>query len=312
MAERLQGLPHSCGNFMPELPEVETVRRGLAPVMEGARIARLTLNREGLRFPFPPRFRERVEGARIVALSRRAKYLVAELDSGEALIMHLGMSGRFLIVPAGGTDRAPTADFTHEAGRLPQHDHVVFETQAGDRIIYNDARRFGFMDLAPMAGLAACRHFSAMGIEPLGNELSGETLARLFAGKAAPLKAALLDQRLIAGLGNIYVCEALFRARLHPEAPAGSLAGKDGAPLPAAHALAAIIREVLIEAVEAGGSTLRDFQHADGSLGYFQHSFRVYGREGGPCVAEGCGGEVARIVQSGRSTFFCARCQKRG
>jgi formamidopyrimidine-DNA glycosylase len=297
---------------MPELPEVETVRRGLSPVLEGARIARLTLNREGLRFPFPTRFRQRVEGRRIVSLSRRAKYLVAELDSGEALIMHLGMSGRFLIVPAGETAREETAEFHHEAGRLPQHDHVVFVTEAGDVIIYNDARRFGFMDLAPMAELASCRHFSAMGIEPLGNELSGETLARLFAGKSAPLKAALLDQRLIAGLGNIYVCEALFRARLHPEAPAGSIAGKDGAPRPAAARLAAIIREVLAEAVEAGGSTLRDFQHADGSLGYFQHSFRVYGREGGPCVSEGCGSEVARIVQSGRSTFFCPSCQRMG
>ncbi len=297
---------------MPELPEVETVRRGLAPVMEGATIARLTLNRQDLRFPFPPRFRARVEGRRILGLSRRAKYLVAGLDSGESLIMHLGMSGRFLILRAGAGERTDTADFTHEAGRLPQHDHVIFETNAGDSIIYNDARRFGFMDLAPTESLAESKHFRAMGLEPLGNALSGETLARLFTGKIAPLKAALLDQRLIAGLGNIYVCEALFRAGLHPEAEAGSLATRDGAPRAPAHALAAIIRDVLTEAVEAGGSTLRDFQHADGSLGYFQHSFRVYGREGEPCVAEGCGGTVHRIVQSGRSTFYCPRCQKKG
>ncbi|MGL4729115.1 MAG: bifunctional DNA-formamidopyrimidine glycosylase/DNA-(apurinic or apyrimidinic site) lyase [Bosea sp. (in: a-proteobacteria)] len=294
---------------MPELPEVETVRRGLQPVMEGARIARLTLNRKDLRFPFPPRFKARVEGKQITSLSRRAKYLVASLDSGESLIMHLGMSGRFLIMQEGDKARAETANFQHEAGRLPQHDHVVFETNTGTRIIYNDTRRFGFMDLAPSESLAESKHFKAMGIEPLGNELSGETLARLFDGKLAPLKAALLDQRLIAGLGNIYVCEALFRARLHPEAPAGSIAGRDGSATDAATRLAGIIRDVLTEAVEAGGSTLRDFAHADGSLGYFQHRFRVYGREGEACVTPGCGGIVTRIVQAGRSTFFCERCQ---
>jgi formamidopyrimidine-DNA glycosylase len=297
---------------MPELPEVETVCRGLAPVLEGAAIARLTLNRKDLRFPFPPRFKARLEGKRITSLARRAKYLIASLDSGESLIMHLGMSGRFLIVRAENDLRTTTADFQHEAGRLLQHDHVVIETEAGDRIIYNDTRRFGFMDLADSAGLAQSRHFKAMGIEPLGNELSGETLARLFADKRTPLKAALLDQRLIAGLGNIYVCEALFRAKLHPEAPAGSLAGIDGAATDAATRLAAIIRDVLIEAVEAGGSTLRDFAHADGSLGYFQHRFRVYGREGEACAAQGCAGTVTRIVQSGRSTFFCPICQAKG
>jgi formamidopyrimidine-DNA glycosylase len=297
---------------MPELPEVETVRRGLQPVLEGAQIARLTLNRKDLRFPFPPRFRQRVEGRRVTSLARRAKYLVAALSSGESLIMHLGMSGRFLILRAGADAREETAAFHHEAGRLPQHDHVVFETDAGHRLIYNDARRFGFMDLAPSESLAGSRHFRAMGIEPLGNELSGEMLARLFAGKVAPLKAALLDQRLIAGLGNIYVCEALFRAGLDPQAEAGSIATRDGAPLPAAHALAAIIRDVLEEAVAAGGSTLRDFQHADGTLGYFQHSFRVYGREGEACLAPGCGGTIRRIVQSGRSTFYCPRCQQGG
>lgn len=294
---------------MPELPEVETVRRGLAPHMEGRRFLRALQRRPDLRFPFPERFVERLAGARVEALSRRAKYLVADLSTGEALVMHLGMTGRFLI-EAGEEAYAP-GEFHHDPGGGAPHDHVVFEMEGGARITYNDVRRFGYMDLVARDGLAACRHFAGMGIEPLGNELSGETIARLFHGKVAPLKAALLDQRLIAGLGNIYVCEALFRARLHPQAPAGALATATGRPRQKAHELAAIIRDVLAEAVEAGGSTLRDFAHTDGSLGYFQHSFRVYDREGEPCVAQGCGGTVERIVQSGRSTFFCPRCQKR-
>ncbi len=299
---------------MPELPEVETVRRGLEPVMAGQRIARLEVNRPNLRFAFPDRFRERIEGQRVTSLTRRAKYLLAELESGETLIMHLGMSGRFLIVPPDGTTRIP-GEFEQEAGRLAAHDHVVFHMEGGTakngtRIIYNDARRFGFMDLVEAGQLATSRHMAGLGIEPLGNELSGALIASLFDGKAAPLKAALLDQRLIAGLGNIYVCEALFRARLDPRAAAGTLADDKGQPTAKAHELAGIIRDVLREAVVAGGSTLRDFAHADGSLGYFQHRFRVYDREGEGCVASGCTGTVERIVQSGRSTFFCGRCQR--
>jgi formamidopyrimidine-DNA glycosylase len=294
---------------MPELPEVETVRRGLEPAMVGARIVAVEQRRPDLRFPFPERFAERLQGQEITALGRRAKYLLADLSSGEVLIMHLGMTGRFL-VNHNGTTFAP-GEFYAEAGAERAHDHVVFRLSNGATIIYNDARRFGFMDLAPRAGLAESRHFRDVGIEPLGNELSGEAIAGLFRGRKAPLKAALMDQRLIAGLGNIYVCEALFRAGLHPEAPAGSLATPTGRPRAKAHLLAEAIRDVLTEAVEAGGSTLRDYAQTDGSLGYFQHSFRVYDREGEVCVRPGCGGTVRRLVQGGRSTFFCPSCQKR-
>lgn len=293
---------------MPELPEVETVRRGLEPAMLGQRFAKIEQRRPDLRFPLPERFVERLTGRRVESLSRRAKYLIADLDDGEALIMHLGMSGRF-VVEAPGTPPTEPGAYYNEIGRHLQHDHVVFHLGSGARVTYNDVRRFGFMDLVPRVGLEASKHFVGMGIEPLGNELSGETLARLFAGKVAPLKAALLDQRLVAGLGNIYVCEALFRAGLHPEAEAGTIATPTGKPRPAAHALAQIIREVLEEAVAAGGSTLRDFAHADGSLGYFQHRFKVYDREGETCVTAGCGGLVKRLVQSGRSTFYCEDCQ---
>lgn len=296
---------------MPELPEVETVRRGLEPAMLGERFARVEQRRPDLRFPLPERFAERLIGRRIEALSRRAKYLIADLDDGQALVMHLGMSGRF-IVEAPGTPPSEPGAYYNEIGRHLVHDHVVFHLGSGARVTYNDVRRFGFMDLLPRAGLETCRHFAGMGIEPLGNELSGELLAKLFSGKVAPLKAALLDQRLIAGLGNIYVCEALFRAGLHPEAQAGSLATLAGKPREKAHLLARIIRDVLEEAVAAGGSTLRDFAHADGSLGYFQHRFRVYDREGEPCVTPGCGQLIKRLVQSGRSTFYCESCQKRG
>jgi formamidopyrimidine-DNA glycosylase len=294
---------------MPELPEVETVRLGLEPAMVGARFTRVVQRRPDLRFPFPERFPERLEGQEVRALSRRAKYLLADLSSGEVLIMHLGMSGRFLVTE-GGASRMP-GEFLHEHGGAGAHDHVVFHLSNGASVTYNDARRFGFMDLVPRSEVETCRHFAGMGIEPLGNELSGETIASLFAGRRTPLKAALLDQRLIAGLGNIYVCEALFRAGLHPEAPAGSLVTKAGQPTDKARHLAEIIRDVLSEAVEAGGSTLRDHAQVDGSLGYFQHSFRVYDRESEPCVTPGCTGTVARLVQSGRSTFYCPECQKR-
>jgi formamidopyrimidine-DNA glycosylase len=292
---------------MPELPEVETVRRGLEPAMVGARFKTVTQRRPDLRFPFPERFAARLEGQEVGSLGRRAKYLLADLSSGEVLVMHLGMSGRFLVTQ-GGKTRVP-GEFHHEHGGVGAHDHVTFDLSNGARITYNDARRFGFMDLVPRSDIETCRHFVGMGIEPLGNELSGETIARLFAGKRTPLKAALLDQRLIAGLGNIYVCEALFRTGLHPEAAAGSLATAAGAPTEKAHRLAGVIRDVLNEAVQAGGSTLRDHTQVDGSLGYFQHSFKVYDREGGACVTPGCAGTVSRLVQSGRSTFYCPVCQ---
>jgi len=293
---------------MPELPEVETVRRGLEPALVGARFTKVVQRRPDLRFPFPERFAERLEGQEVKALGRRAKYLLADLSSGEVLIMHLGMSGRFLVTK--GEETRMPGEFHHEHGGVGAHDHVTFELSNGASVTYNDARRFGFMDLVPRPEIETCRHFSGMGIEPLGNELSGETVAALFAGRRTPLKAALLDQRLIAGLGNIYVCEALFRTGLHPEAPAGSLASRAGRPRQKAHQLAEVIRDVLSEAVQAGGSTLRDHAQVDGSLGYFQHSFRVYDREGEPCVTPECTGTVARLVQSGRSTFYCPVCQK--
>ena len=294
---------------MPELPEVETVRRGLEPALVGARIVAVEQRRPDLRFPFPAGFAGRLRGQEVTALGRRAKYLLADLSSGEVLVMHLGMSGRFL-VQQNGAVFAP-GEFYAEAGGERTHDHVVFLLSNGATIIYNDARRFGFMDLAGRNALGDNRHFKALGIEPLGDELSGEAIARLFRGRKAPLKAALMDQRLIAGLGNIYVCEALFRAGLHPEAPAGVLATPTGRPRAKAHRLAEAIRDILTEAIEAGGSTLRDYARTDGSLGYFQHAFRVYDREGDICVKPGCGNHVRRLVQAGRSTFFCPSCQKR-
>jgi formamidopyrimidine-DNA glycosylase len=294
---------------MPELPEVETVRRGLEPAMVGARIERVEQRRPDLRFRFPKRFVARLTGQEVVGLGRRAKYLLADLSSGEVLVMHLGMSGRFLVTQ-GGRTRVP-GEFHAEAGGESAHDHVVFHLSNRARITYNDARRFGLMDLVPRAELDSSPHFRDLGLEPLGNELSGEAIARLFGGKRAPLKAALLDQRLIAGLGNIYVSEALFRAGLHPEAEAGTIATAGGKPRESAHRLASQIRAVLSEAVEAGGSTLRDYAQTDGSLGYFQHRFRVYDREGERCATEGCGATVRRLVQAGRSTFYCPRCQRR-
>ena len=293
---------------MPELPEVETVRRGLAPAMVGARFTEVILRRPDLRFPFPAHFAERLRGQEVTALGRRAKYLLADLSSGEVLVMHLGMSGRFLVAMDGKETRP--GEF-HLDRALGAHDHVAFSFSNGATVTYNDARRFGFMDLVPRSGIETSRHFSQMGIEPLGNELSGEAVARLFAGKRTPLKAALLDQSLIAGLGNIYVSEALFRTGLHPEAAAGSLVTARGRPTESAHRLAEVIRDVLNEAVVAGGSTLRDHQQVDGTLGYFQHRFRVYDREGEACVTPACTGIVQRLVQSGRSTFFCPRCQRR-
>jgi formamidopyrimidine-DNA glycosylase len=297
---------------MPELPEVETVRRGLAPVMVGARFETIDQRRPDLRFPFPADFALRLQGRRIDSLARRAKYLLADLDDGEVLVMHLGMSGSFRIEAKPGEpgDAEALSTYYYDTSKDPVHDHVVFELSSGARIIYNDPRRFGFMQLIPRRVLAEHALFKNVGIEPLGNELDGETLARLFKGKAAPLKAALLDQTLIAGLGNIYVSEALHRAGLSPRRAAGSLVRKDGRATPRAHLLARVIREVLEEAVAAGGSTLRDHRMTDGTLGYFQHRFKVYDREGAACSREGCGGLVKRIVQSGRASFYCSTCQR--
>jgi formamidopyrimidine-DNA glycosylase len=292
---------------MPELPEVETVRRGLEPVMAGQRIETVQLGRADLRFPFPPNFKGRLEGRRVSSLGRRAKYLVGDLSSGEVLIMHLGMSGRFTISTP---DLAlKPGDFHHTSSTHAKHDHVIFTMSNGVTITYNDPRRFGFMDLVPRAELESCRHFKAMGLEPLGNALDGAAIQSLFAGKKTPLKAALLDQSLIAGLGNIYVAEALYRAGLSPKRAAGTVAQGRGRMKGKADLLAQTVRDVLIEAVAAGGSSLKDFARADGSLGYFQHQFRVYDREGEPCPTSGCGGTIKRITQSGRSTFYCAICQ---
>jgi formamidopyrimidine-DNA glycosylase len=301
---------------MPELPEVETVRRGLEPALVGARIEAVTLRRPNLRFPFPERFADRIAGRTVTALARRAKYLLADLEpaggaAAEVLVLHLGMSGRFTVAYPDGARHEP-GDFYQTFAPAGLHDHVVFALSNGATVTYNDVRRFGFMDLVPRAGLETCRHFADLGIEPLGNALSGATIATLFRDKRTPLKAALLDQRLIAGLGNIYVCEALFRAGLHPEAPAGTLATATGRPREAAHRLATVIREVLTEAVAAGGSTLRDYAHTDGGAGAFQNVFRVYDRAGEPCTTPGCTATIGRLVQSGRSTFLCAACQPAG
>ena len=296
---------------MPELPEVETVRRGLQPVLEGARIERVEQRRPDLRFPFPDRFAERLQGRTVVGLGRRAKYLLMHLDDGLAVISHLGMSGSWRI-EAGETATIP-GEFHYERSKAQAHDHVVFHLagKAGPgRIVFNDPRRFGFMLFAEAGELDSHPALAGLGVDPAGNALDGETLSALLRGKQAPLKAALLDQRLIAGLGNIYVCEALWRARLSPKRAAGTIAGPPGRPGIRAERLATSIREVIADALAAGGSSLRDYVHADGSLGYFQHSFAVYDREGEPCRTRHCKGIVQRIVQGGRSTFYCPVCQR--
>jgi formamidopyrimidine-DNA glycosylase len=293
---------------MPELPEVETVRRGLEPVLAGQRLRRVVQRRPDLRFPFPERFVARLEGQRIDRLDRRAKYLVAHLDGGEALLMHLGMTGRFTI--SAGARSQQLGEFEHAAGGDAKHDHVVFETEAGTIITYNDARRFGFMELTSSAALSAHPLIRDIGIEPLGGQLTPAFIALAARGKRADLKAFLMDQRIVCGLGNIYVCETLYRARLSPTKPASRIATAAGMPRPGAERLVPHIRDVLSEAIGAGGSTLRDYQHTDGSLGYFQHAFAVYGREGEACRSAGCTDVIKRIVQSNRSTFYCPSCQK--
>ncbi|MEM9330903.1 MAG: bifunctional DNA-formamidopyrimidine glycosylase/DNA-(apurinic or apyrimidinic site) lyase [Pseudomonadota bacterium] len=295
---------------MPELPEVETVRRGLQPVMEGATINRAMIGRPDLRFPFPENFEDRLIGRRVNHLRRRAKYLIAELDSNEALIMHLGMSGSFRIEQEGG--KVLPSVYYHPKSDRQTHDHVILQLKATNSVstvIYNDPRRFGFMDLVETQELENCRHFAEMGIEPTGNQLNGKSLAELFHTKSVPLKSALLDQKLIAGLGNIYVCEALWRAGLSPRRKASSITRKGGNGTQRSERLALDIRDVIAEAIEAGGSSLRDHRQTNGELGYFQHRFSAYDREGEPCPKSNCTGQIKRIVQSGRSTFFCPKCQ---
>jgi formamidopyrimidine-DNA glycosylase len=293
---------------MPELPEVETVRRGLAPVMEGARFVKVEARRGDLRWPLPKDFVSRLEGQTVTGLGRRAKYLLADLSSGEVLLMHLGMSGSFRVVKAG--DEETPGDFHHERSKLAAHDHIVFHMSNGGVATFNDPRRFGCMKLFLRAKIEEEPLLRSLGPEPLGNEFDAAMLANACKGKKTNLKAALSDQRIVAGLGNIYVCESLSRARLSPKRKASTIADKAGAPNERAAHLAQAIRDVLGDAIKAGGSSLRDHRQTDGELGYFQHSFRVYDREGASCPTRGCRGKIRRIVQSGRSTFYCPLCQK--
>lgn len=283
---------------MPELPEVETVKRGLAPVMEGAKIVQADVNRPNLRLPFPDNMSARLKDTRIERLRRRSKYILADLDSGESLLIHLGMSGRMLI------SGAKLGAFTHDHPPTEKHDHVVFHMDNGARITFNDPRRFGAMDLLDTKTADAHKLLSCIGPEPLGNGFDESYLASALKAKNSPIKSALLDQRLVAGLGNIYVCETLYRAGISPLRKAAQISK------PRVHSLVPIIRQVLNEAIEAGGSSLKDFRQADGDLGYFQHNFDVYGREGEPCRSPDCDADIKRVVQSGRSSFYCADCQR--
>ena len=286
---------------MPELPEVETVRRGLTAVMEGRRIMSVDVRRRDLRIPLPDDFADALVGRTIVRLGRRAKYLVFELDDGAALLVHLGMSGRMLIDHPDHDEAGVIGRYSHEGGA---HEHVVFEVGNGTLIRFRDPRRFGLMALTRVEDLASHKLLASLGPEPTGPEFTGEVLAAALAGKKTPIKAALLDQRVVAGLGNIYVCECLFLAGISPRRQAASVQGARAARL------AAAIHDVLDAAIAAGGSTLRDHVAPDGELGYFQHHFRVYDREGVPCPGCDCDGAVRRIVQSGRSTFYCSRRQR--
>ena len=275
---------------MPELPEVETVRRGLLPAMENRIIQQVQVRRSGLRFKFPDKMADRLTGARVRTLRRRSKYILADLSTDETLIIHLGMSGRMQI--------------TAKDTPLQKHDHVVLDMEGGARVTFNDARRFGLMDLCATQDLPCHRLLAPIGPEPLGNDFHEAVLATALKGRKTPIKSALLDQRVVAGLGNIYVCEVLFRVGMNPKTQAGRIAASRVA------ALVPAIRDVLDEAIEAGGSSLKDYRQADGELGYFQHAFRVYGREGEPCLKAGCSGEITRITQAGRSTFYCPVCQR--
>ncbi len=293
---------------MPELPEVETVRRGLAPAMEGARFSKVEARRPDLRWPLPEGFTDQLHGQTVQGLGRRGKYLLLDLSSGDVLMMHLGMSGSFHVFD--GASETNTARYHHERAKHAAHDHVVFHMSNGAIVTFNDPRRFGFMKLAARDKLDEHPLMKAMGPEPLGNAFDAAMLARACKGKKTSLKAALSDQRVVAGLGNIYVCEALHRARLSPKRLAASLATRLGQPHERAGRLVAGIKDVLHAAIKAGGSSLRDHRRTDGALGDFQHDFRVYDQEGKRCRTPGCRGAIKRIVQTGRSTFFCPVCQK--
>ncbi|MGH6779341.1 MAG: bifunctional DNA-formamidopyrimidine glycosylase/DNA-(apurinic or apyrimidinic site) lyase [Bradyrhizobium sp.] len=301
---------------MPELPEVETVRRGLQPVMEGSKIVRAEVRRKDLRFPFQKDFAARLEGQTVTGLGRRAKYLLADLGSGEVLLMHLGMSGSFRIRKPG--EEETPGQFHHPRGKDSAHDHVVFQMSSSADVVFNDPRRFGYMKIISREALAEEPLLRGLGPEPLGNAFDARMLAQACANRKTSLKAALLDQRVVAGLGNIYVCEALYRARLSPRRSATTLATRagqrkglaGGEPTEYVGRLVEAIRAVLNEAIKAGGSSLRDHRQTNGELGYFQHSFQVYDREGEACRTAGCGGMVRRFTQNGRSTFWCPKCQR--
>lgn len=283
---------------MPELPEVETVRRGLLPAMEGAVIQKAFVNRPDLRWPFPDKMAERLTGARVKQLRRRSKYILADLDTNETLIIHLGMSGRMLVSGTG------LGRFSHDTGGTDKHDHVVFEMEGGARVVFNDPRRFGAMDLGATDAIENHWLLKSLGPEPLGNHFDESYLVAKLKPRKSAIKTALLDQRVVAGLGNIYVCEVLFRAGINPTLPCARISKKRLSEL------VPIVRDVLQEAIAAGGSSLKDYRQADGDLGYFQHSFQAYGREHATCVRDGCSGVIRRFSQGGRSTFACSQCQR--
>ena len=288
----------SLGLFMPELPEVETVLRGLAPVIEGQRITKATINRLDLRWPFPENMALRLEKQSILQLRRRSKYILVDLSSKETLLVHLGMSGRILV------SGDPLGRYIHEHVAPKKHDHVILDFSNGTRITFNDPRRFGTLDLYDTSNENSNKFLAHLGPEPLSNHFDTETFAKKIKQRRSPIKSVLLDQRIIAGLGNIYVCETLFRAGISPRRPADKIS------LMRLKALVPHVKDVLNEAIAAGGSSLRDFKHTDGEMGYFQHKFDVYGREGEPCSRLKCTGQIKRLVQSGRSSFFCSTCQK--
>jgi formamidopyrimidine-DNA glycosylase len=293
---------------MPELPEVETVRSGLEPVLRGRRFLRVEQRRKNLRFPLPEKFAERLTGRKVLRLDRRAKYILVHLDDGEVLAIHLGMTGRFSVRHQGKS--AQLGDYTYEHGDDTKHDHLVFAMSGGAVVTYNDARRFGYMTLMHGADIAQDAFFRGLGVEPLSDALNPAFLAAKAQGRKTDLKAFLMDQRIVAGLGNIYVCEALFRAGLSPFKGAATLATTSGRPTAAAGRLVDRIKAVLADAIRAGGSTLRDYRQANGEIGSFQKAFGVYGREGEPCIKPRCRGTVRRKTQGGRSTFYCPTCQR--
>ncbi len=298
--------------IVPELPEVETICRGLAPAIVGEKILCVEQNRADLRFPFPENFTERLQGQRVKQLQRRAKYLLANLSGGETLILHLGMSGRMTLLNEtpqkrkSGRARAAANVKSPMPGR---HDHVVFHMSKNKRLVYNDPRRFGFMLLAPTEEISSHPLFAKLGPEPLGNAFSANYFANKALGRRSDVKSFLMDQRVVAGLGNIYVCEALHRARISPFRRTSTLAKKSGSPTSRAERLVRAIREVLNEAIESGGSSLRDYRQANGAMGYFQHTFKVYDQLDEPCQTPDCTGIVKRKVSAGRSTFYCSKCQ---